>query len=335
VRSRLLLAVLVVAMLAAAAGFWGHQRFVTPYRGFSTDEIFVELPVGTGLAGIANRLAAAGVVPDEWTFRLGARLTGDDRRLKAGEYRFTGAASPREVIARLVAGDVFTHTVTFPEGLTIFEMGAVFERSGLGSAGDFVRAAGDGSLARAIDPDAASLEGYLFPDTYAWPRRENAADAVRAMVAHFGRQFDGARRAAVAASGLTIREVVTLASIIEKETGRADERALVSAVYHNRLKAGMPLQCDPTVIYALVLAGRWNGNLRKVDLELRSPYNTYVVRGLPPTPIASPGLAAIDAAIHPADVPYLYFVSRNDGSHVFARTLAEHNRNVAKYQRKR
>jgi UPF0755 protein len=135
--------------------------------------------------------------------------------------------------------------------------------------------------------------------------------------------------------GLTVREVVTLASLIEKETGRVDERPIVSAVYHNRLRIGMPLQCDPTVIYALMLARKWNGNLRKVDLQTDSPYNTYRVKGLPPTPIASPGRASLEAALRPADVDYLYFVSRNDGSHVFAKTLAEHARNVAQYQGRR
>jgi len=159
--------------------------------------------------------------------------------------------------------------------------------------------------------------------------------AVRAMVTRFDRAFDSEVRADAASRGMTVGDVLTLASIVEKETGRADERAQVSAVYHNRLRIGMPLQCDPTVIYALMLAGRWTGNLRKVDLAMKSPYNTYTVRGLPPGPIASPGRASIEAAIRPADVPYLYFVSRNDGTHAFARTLAEHNLNVATFQKRR
>jgi UPF0755 protein len=274
------------------------------------------------------------VIPDVWTFRLAARFSGSDRKIKAGEYRFAEPGSPASVIARLVAGDVFTRAVTFPEGLTIAEMGAVFAKSGLGSADEFVRAASDVALAGAWDAEARSLEGYLFPDTYAWPRRRSAGDAVRAMVAGFDRAFDSGLRADAAARGLTVREVVTLASLVEKETGRAEERTLVSAVYHNRLRIGMPLQCDPTVIYALMLAGRWNGNLRKEDLALRSPYNTYAVRGLPPGPIASPGRASLYAALHPADERYLYFVSRNDGTHAFAMTLAEHNRNVARFQAK-
>ncbi len=264
-----------------------------------SDEVFVDLPPGTGVSGIAARLVAAGVVPDAWTFRLAARVTGDDRRMKAGEYRFAGPSSPKDILARLVAGDVFTRTVTFPEGLTMADMGEIFARSGLGTAADFARAASNPSLVGAYDPQARSLEGYLFPDTYAWPRHESAEGAVRAMIARFDRAFDNELRAEAASRGMTVREVLTLASIIEKETAHADERPLVSAVIHNRLEIGMPLQCDPTVIYALMLAGRWDGNLRKADLSLRSPYNTYLVRGLPPTPVASPGLASIQAAVRP------------------------------------
>jgi UPF0755 protein len=331
---RLVIALVVLALLGGGVALWARQRLATPYRGFEGQEVYVDLPAGTSVTGIADRLAAAGVLPDAWTFRLAARLTGADRRLQAGEYRFAGSTSPNDVMARLVAGDVFTRSVTFPEGLTIAEMGEVFGRSGLGAASEFIAAASDALLARPFDDQATSLEGYLFPDTYNLPRRAGAGGTVRAMVARFGRAFDSELRAAATARRMTVRDVLTMASLIEKETARADERALVSGVYHNRLRIGMPLQCDPTVIYALMLAGRWNGNLRRVDLQMDSPYNTYKVRGLPPGPIASPGRASMEAAIRPADVPYLYFVSRNDGSHVFARTLAEHNRNVARFQKR-
>jgi len=202
----------------------------------------------------------------------------------------------------------------------------------LGPKDEFVEAAGNAALIGRLDPDAEDLEGYLFPDTYPFPRRTTAADVVRAMVAGFERAFDAELRAAAASRGMTVREVVTLASLIEKETAAADERTLVSAVYHNRLRIGMPLQCDPTVIYALMLSGRWNGNIRRQDLQIDSPYNTYRYAGLPPGPIAGPGRAALVAALDPVDVKYLYFVSRNDGTHVFATTLAEHNRNVARWQ---
>lgn len=331
-RKRLLAAAIVLALVAAGAGWWVRQRMHTPYHGFTEPEIFVDLPAGSGVSAIANRLTAAGVLPDTWSFRLAARFTGADRRLQAGEYRFAGPSTPMEVIGRLSSGDVHRRPVTFREGLTIFEMSDVFEKSGLGTAREFLTAARNGALVAAHDAGARSLEGYLFPDTYTMPRSAGAAELVRAMVDRFDTVYDATLRAAAAERGMTTRDVLTLASLIEKETGRADERATVSGVYHNRLRIGMPLQCDPTVAYALMLSGRWNGNIRRVDLQMDSPYNTYRVRGLPPGPIAAPGRASIEAALHPADVPYLYFVSRNDGSHVFATTLAEHNRNVQQWQ---
>ena len=180
--------------------------------------------------------------------------------------------------------------------------------------------------------DATDLEGYLFPETYAVTRRTDAAKLVRLMVARFQHVFTAALREAATALHVSTRQVVTLASIVEKETARADERSIVAAVYANRLRIGMPLQCDPTVIYALQRAGTYDGNLRHDDLAFDSLYNTYRHAGLPPGPIASPGRASLEAVVHPADADYLYFVSRNDGSHAFARTLEEHNRNVQKYQ---
>ena len=284
---------------------------------------------------IGRRLAEAGVVPDAWTFRLAVRLAQADRRLRAGEYRFAEAASPFAVVSRLVRGDVFTYGLTFREGLTLYEMSTVFERSGLGTAAAFETAAKNAALIRALDPDASSLEGYLFPSTYAMPRHAGAAGTVRAMVTQFEHVFDAKHRDAAAALAMPVRDVVTLASIVEKETAQPAERPIVAAVYRNRLKIHMPLQCDPTVIYALMLAGQWNGNLTHDNMQIDSPYNTYRYAGLPPGPIASPGRASLDAALHPADVPYLYFVSRNDGTHVFAATLAEHNKNVAAFQKHR
>jgi UPF0755 protein len=199
-------------------------------------------------------------------------------------------------------------------------------------ASAFVEAASDPAPIREVDPEAHTLEGYLFPETYALPRHTEASRVVKAMVDRFTRVFTPELREAAAARGLSVRQAVTLASIVEKETARPDERPIVAAVYANRLRVGMPLQCDPTVIYALLRAGRYTGNLRKDDLSFDSPYNTYRYPGLPPGPIAAPGKESLDAAVHPADVEFLYFVSRNDGSHEFARTLAEHQRNVQKYQ---
>jgi UPF0755 protein len=211
-------------------------------------------------------------------------------------------------------------------------MAAVFAKQELGPADAFTTAAQNVSLIADLDPAARDLEGYLFPETYTVSRSTSAPELVSAMVARFRNNFPEASRQRAEADGLSVREVVTLASLVEKETARADERPMVSAVYRNRLKIGMGMQADPTVIYALQRAGRYNGNIRRVDLQFDSPYNTYRYRGLPPGPIAAPGKAALDAAVAPADVPFLYFVSRNDGSHVFAETLAEHNRNVHEFQ---
>jgi UPF0755 protein len=329
---RVAVVLLLLALLAAGGAWWVRTRLTTPHRGFTEAEVFVDLPPGTGVSTMAARLTEAGVVADAWTFRLAARLSGAERRLQAGEYRFAEAATPFDVVARLADGDVFSRPVTFREGLTIREMAEVFERQGLGTAQAFVRAAAAGDYVQSFDPEARTLEGYLFPDTYPLARRVDPDGLVRLMVAGFVRAFDGDARAKAAALNLSVREVVTLASLVEKETAVAAERPLVAAVYHNRLRKNMPLQCDPTVIYALMQAGRWNGNLTRADLRLDSRYNTYRYPGLPPGPIASPGRASLEAAVAPAAVPYLYFVSRNDGSHVFATTLAEHNRNVVMWQ---
>ena len=330
---RLALLVLVLVFLAGAVGVWGYVRMTSPYRGFSGSEVFVEVPPGASVSTIANRLTAAGVVSDALTFRLVARLSGDERRLQAGEYRFAEPATPAAVIDRLVRGDVFARPLTVPEGLSLFEVAALVERAGLGTAEEFRRAAADGARIAAFDPEARSLEGFLFPDTYALPRSAGADGLVRAMLDRFGAAFDADLRARAAAQHLSPRELITLASLVEKETARDDERTIVAAVYRNRLRIGMLLQCDPTVIYAKMLAGTWRGNLTRADLQMESPYNTYRYPGLPPGPIASPGRASIAATLAPADVPYLYFVSRNDGSHVFSTTLAEHNRNVNRFQR--
>jgi UPF0755 protein len=259
-------------------------------------------------------------------------LSGSARHLKAGEYRFDRPMSARDVVGKIARGEVDLVSVTFPEGLTIAEMARIFEAHGFGPAQEFVAAGGDPTPIRALDPAARDLEGYLFPDTYAVPRRARATDIVHAMTERFQKVLTPELRAAAEQRGLTVRQLVTLASIVEKETARPEERPLVAAVYANRLRLGMGLQCDPTVIYALQRAGRYDGNIRRVDLMFDSPYNTYRYAGLPPGPIAAPGRASLEAAAHPADNDYLYFVSRNDGSHEFARTLTEHNRNVQRFQ---
>lgn len=328
-------AALLGALLLAAAGVgaWAvWSRVQAPYKGYAEAERFVDIPPGTRTAEIGAHLAAAGVVSDARVFRVALWWTGRGRALKAGEYRFDRPMTVLAVIDTIARGDVFSQKVTFPEGLTIPDLAAIYAARGLGAAADFEAAARDGSRIADLDPDARDLEGYLFPDTYAVPRATPAATMVGLMVDRFRAAYSDDLRRRAAQQGLTTRQVVTLASLVEKETARAEERPLVAAVYRNRVRLKMGLQADPTVVYALRKAGRYDGNIRKRDLALDSPYNTYRYAGLPPGPIAAPGQASLEAALAPAGVPYLYFVSRNDGSHVFAETLAQHNRNVQEFQ---
>ncbi len=326
--------ILVVALLGAIIARIALAE-LRPYKGYPESEQFVEIPQGSGPASIGKRLVDAGIIRDTLGFRFEIARTHTGRRLQAGEYRFDRPMTVQEVVEKIARGDVYLVPITFREGLTIQEMAALFEAKGLGPAAEFSKAASDAPLIQNVDPAAHDLEGYLFPDTYATMRHTTAAELVPRMVAGFEKAFTPEIRAAASDRGLSVRALVTLASIVEKETGKPEERPLVAAVYSNRLRIGMPLQCDPTVIYALQRADRYNGNLTHENMQIDSPYNTYRYPGLPPGPIANPGRASLESAAHPADVPYLYFVARGDGSHVFATTLDEHNRNVYEYQVRR
>ena len=308
------------------------ERVETPYQAYEEDGVFVDIQPGDSSPVIAARLAAAGVVRDQWTFRLAVWRSGLARDLQAGEYHFRDPLSSMEVIDKIAAGQVYLRSITFPEGLTVAEMAGVFDESDFGTGDEFINQVQRVELIQDLDPEAVTLEGYVFPETYLLPRGATPADIVEAMVAQFRRSLTDELRAEAARHDQSVRDVVTLASLIQKETGSAGEYELVSAVYNNRLRIGMALQCDPTVIYALELDGLYDGNLTRENLRYDSPYNTYRYPGLPPGPIAAPGLGALEAAVGPADVPYLYFVSRNDGSHEFSSTLREHNRNVQRYQ---
>jgi UPF0755 protein len=333
---RIILWTIVVVILAGAAvAGWMYHSIGQPYKGYAEAEQFVEIPSGSGPAVMGRRLADAGVVRSATTFRLAVWVQGSGRRLQAGDYRFERPMSATEVVDKIARGDVYARSITFREGLTVREMSALYETGGFGTAAEFIEASKNAELIRNLDPGARDLEGYLFPDTYTIPRRATAAQLIERMVARFQKVMTPELQSQASARGLSVRELTTLASLVEKETGKPEERTVVAGVYSNRLKIGMGLQCDPTVIYALMLAGRYDGNIRRDDLKIDSPYNTYRYAGLPPGPIAAPGEASLRAAANPADVPYLYFVSRNDGSHVFSTTLDEHNRNVNEFQRRR
>jgi UPF0755 protein len=333
-RRTLFIIIAVVIVVAAGAGVWLLLGTEKPYKGYDGAEQFVEIPPGAGSAVIRRRLVEGGVVRDGLSFRVALARSGQAKRLQAGEYRFDHPMSAREVIDKLARGDVFLRPITFPEGLTLRQMAQIYERDGGGSRADFLKAAGNTALIRDLDPGAPDLEGYLFPNTYALPRRATADQLVQRMVTSFRDALTPEIVQRGTARGLSVRQLITLASLVEKETAKPEERRIIAAVYTNRLRIGMGMQCDPTVIYALERAGKYTGNLTREDLQFDSPYNTYRYAGLPPGPIANPGRASIEAASAPEDVPYLYFVSRNDGSHVFSATLDEHNRNVFEYQKK-
>jgi UPF0755 protein len=324
----IILALIVIGAIAVRIAI----AEVQPYKGYAESEQFVEIPAGAGPGSIGRRLVDAGVIRDTLGFRFELARSGAGRRLQAGEYRFDRPMTIKEVVAKIARGEVYLLPITFREGLTILEMAQLYESRGFGPAASFVAAASNAAPIHDLDPAARDLEGYLFPDTYAMPRRADAAQLVARMVAGFQKALTPKVRAEAQARGLSVRELVTLASIVEKETGKPEERPLVAAVYANRLRVGMALQCDPTVIYALQRTGNYDGNLTRENLQSDSPYNTYRYPGLPPGPIAAPGIASIEAAAHPADAPYIYFVSRGDGSHAFATTLTEHNHNVFEFQ---
>lgn len=309
-------------------------RLDVPHHGLGPEEsVVVEIPRGASAARVAELLAGHDVVASRAWFLWYLWWSGQAGSIQAGEYRFTGGQSLRQVTDDLVAGRVALRPVTIPEGSTRWQVARALADAGFGTPREALRATERADLVGDLDPDAHTLEGYLFPDTYLAPRTATADDLVEMMVERFRDAWRGRRRRA-AETGFDVGELVTLASLVEAETAVARERPLVAGVFLNRLERGMRLQCDPTLLYALRLAGRTDRNIRRSDFDHDSPYNTYRYPGLPPGPIANPGEASLDAVLRPADTDFLYFVGRNDGSHAFARTLREHNRNVDRYQRR-
>jgi UPF0755 protein len=327
--------VLLLALSAVGAGIVSYRAYTMarePFRGYDEDEAFFTVERGATGIRIGESLEERGIIRDRRLFLLALRFRADGKTVQAGEYRFAEPLSTFDVLEKLVSGDTFTFAVTLPEGLTLLETAELLAGRDLAEGSAIRSAFEEGTLVADLDPEAFNLEGYLYPTTYRFARKVASDELARTLVGQFKRVFDEERRAEASKLGLTPRQVVTLASVIEKETGLPEERPLIASVFWNRLRIGMPLQSDPTIIYALQLAGRFDGNLRRTDLELDSPYNTYRFPGLPPGPIASPGVASIRAVLEPAETSYLYFVSRNDGSHHFSSTYSEHVNAVRKYQ---
>ena len=304
--------------------------FISPAAKDGADQIVV-IQEGLSLNEVSLELKRRGIVSNQGFFLYWANIKGFSRKIKAGEYRLSARMTPAQIFEILTKGMIITHPVTIPEGFTRMQIAKVLEEKGLVEKEAFLRLTDNPAPLKAYNLSAPTLEGYLYPDTYHFGRGISSKKVIEAMMGRFW-QVAGPLVDRVAEVGLTMEDVITLASIVEKETGQGEERPLIAAVFLNRLKKGMRLESDPTVIYGL---DNFDGNLKRKDLTAPSPYNTYVIRGLPPGPIASPGIEAIKAVLYPAQSKYLYFVSKNDGFHQFSETLAEHNRAVSKYQKKR
>jgi len=317
----------LTVLVVGAAGLAVHS-LSWKYAGFRTD-VFLDIPKGTPARAVASELAEAGAVRYAWQFLL-ARALRPRARIQAGEYLFRRPASTWEVLERLEKGDIFYYQVTVPEGSNLFDIAAALESQQILPAAEFLEAARDPTLVRDLAPRAPTLEGYLFPDTYRLSRHTTAGQSCRQMTERFRRAWQE-----LDPGDADPHATVTLASLIEKEASLEPERPLVASVYLNRLQLGIPLQCDPTTIYAALLEDRYRGAIHRSDLDNKQRYNTYQHAGLPPGPIANPGRTALKAALRPAQTPYLYFVARPDGSgaHVFSKDLAAHQRAVWKYRR--
>ncbi len=294
--------------------------------------VIITIQPGQSFSEIAGNLEKEGVVSSAFNLKVLATLRGDVRQIQAGTFNFAAASKPGRVLERLTKGDTLRLQVTLPEGLTIAQIAHRLANAGYTDHEEFLRLAMDPAFAQKLGIDAPNLEGYLFPETYRFGINLPSRHLLRFMVHQFQKHLSEEWVTSAAESGLTLHQLVIMASIIQKETAKRSEMPIISAVFHNRLKVNMPLQADPTVIYGIV---DFNGNLTRRDLRTHTPYNTYTQRGLPAGPIANPGARALRAAANPADTPYLYFVSQGNGSHQFSRTLREHNEAVRQFQLRR
>jgi len=329
----------VTVCAVGVAGYQGYRTvqwmlapLVAPAGPQASDTLrTILIPEGATLKQVASQLEREHVIRSRWGFLLLGRVRSADRRIPAGEYALHPGMRPAEILSEILSGHVVLHSVTIPEGYTAAQIADLLQQKGLTDGAEFIRLVRDREFIRSLDLDETSLEGYLFPETYRFPRSAKAKEVGRAMVNGVSQTLTPELRARAKDLDMSMHDVLTLASLVEKETGVDAERELVSAVFHNRLRRHIPLQSDPTVIYGL---DHFDGNLRKRDLGSTSPYNTYRVVGLPPGPIANPGAKSIRAALYPATAKYLYFVSRNDGTHVFSSSLDEHNHAVERYQKR-
>jgi UPF0755 protein len=319
--------VVISAILAGLAGI--VVVYLYGRHSFGEGERRIHIPHGTTVKSIAKILSQEGVVENDRLFLIYLYIYGTAQNVRAGDYHFELPLSPEQVAAMLLKGDFKTYRFTVPEGWNLQQIAQYLVRKGLSEEEEFLEACRDVSLISQLSAQAEDLEGYLFPSTYETYFPESSSELVSMMIDEFKKNFTDEMKQRAKRINLTVHEVITLASIVEKETGKAEERPLIASVFHNRLTKKMPLQSDPTVIYGIK---DFDGNLTRYHLNTYSPYNTYQIPGLPPGPIASPGRESILAVLYPAETDFLYFVSKNDGSHSFSKTLKEHQSKVQHYQ---
>jgi UPF0755 protein len=317
---------LVIVIVGLGAGLF----FITPAEEEGSDQVIV-LREGLSLKEVAYELERTEIISNGLLFMQWAKLLGYSRKIKAGEYRLNPNMSPSMILEILKRGAIIIHPVTIPEGFTKEQIAELLASKKLTNKHEFLSLTDDPEVSKKYGIKGTGLEGYLYPDTYHFGRGLSAKSIIDTMIKHFWEVIEPLKKR-VSERGMTIKDVITLASIVEKETGRPEERSIIASVFLNRIKKRMRLESDPTVIYGIK---NFNGNLTRKDLSKPTPYNTYVIRGLPPGPIANPGLESIKAVLYPDKTKYLYFVSKNDGSHYFSKTLSEHNRAVERYQKKR
>jgi UPF0755 protein len=320
----------ILLLISVVVGLDVYQKVFKPYQGYS-GSITVLIKKGFSVSAIGKLLYQKKIIPSYTYFSIYYRLFFSSIKLKSGEYRFEKPMNMKQVIDKLELGKVILYKITIKEGMTIKETAEFLEYDHQIDSEDFLKACQDTGIIANIDPKAKDLEGYLYPDTYLVPQQTTAPELVRLMVTKFKNNFSYTMSWQAMDIKFSIRDIMILASLIEKETSSREERFLISSVFHNRLRLGMALACDPTIAFILKKENRYTGKLRWKDLKIKSRYNTRLYRGLPPGPICSPGIASIEAALYPENTKYLYFVAKNLKTHYFSKTLKEHNWAVRKY----
>jgi UPF0755 protein len=322
----------LLAIIVGTAFFINLKHYAEQPAGPAAQKVVITIPAGQPLKTTAEALFKNGIITSPFKFDMVARLKGYDKRLKAGEYALSATMAPIQILEKLVKGEVELYKLTVPEGFNLYQIADLVAQAGFAQNSSFIEAATDASLAHKNGIPAETLEGYLFPETYYFPKKVSCETIITTMVNRFWKVFNSAWKARAEQLGFSIHQIVTLASIIEKETGAPFERPVISSVFHNRLKKKMRLESDPTVIYGLK---NFDGNLKRTHLETPTPYNTYKIRGLPVGPIANPGTKSLEAALYPADTKFIYFVSKKNKTHQFSTNLKDHNQAVQKYQLRR